>query len=82
MFAAMTDNKAHRPAASLPASLLLLPAISLGLLLGTGPAAFAQAKKPAAPATETKRIGKFSGWDAYEHTDKGAKLCYLHAQPQ
>lgn len=82
MFAAMTDNKAHRPAASLPASLLLLPAISLGLVLGAVPAAFAQAKKPAAPATETKRIGKFSGWDAYEHTDKGAKLCYLHAQPQ
>lgn len=87
MFAAMTDNKAHRPAAPLPASLLLLPAVSLGLLLGFAsgmPDAAAQARKaePKAAATETKRIGKFTGWDAYEHTDKGAKLCYLHAQPQ
>lgn len=88
MFAAMIDNKAHRPAVSLPASHLLLPVLSVGLLLGFAlgmPDAVAQARKAdpkAAPATETKRIGKFTGWDAYEHTDKGSKLCYLHAQPQ
>jgi hypothetical protein len=91
MFAAMIDNKAHRPAVSLPASHLLLPVLSLGLLLGFAlgmPDAqgqtLAQARKadPKAAATETKRIGKFTGWDAYEHTDKGSKLCYLHAQPQ
>lgn len=95
MFAAMTDNKAPQPAVSLPASLPLLPKLSvlgaalLGLVLAAGlPAsdAAAQAKKPDAKAAvatpETKRIGKFTGWDAYEHTDKGAKLCYLHAQPQ
>ncbi|WP_290817497.1 invasion associated locus B family protein [Ferrovibrio sp.] len=77
----MTDNKAHRPAVSLPASLLLLPVLCLGLALGASAAQAAQAKK-ADPKAETKRIGKFTGWDAYEHTDKGAKLCYLHAQPQ
>jgi invasion protein IalB len=89
MFAAMTDNKAHRPAARLPASLLLLPMLGLALAAGIGASdAVAQAKKAepkaaAAPAKpETKRIGSFSGWDAYEHTDKGAKLCYLHALPQ
>jgi hypothetical protein len=91
MFAAMIDNKAHRPAVSLPASHLLLPVLSVGLLLGFAlgmPDAqgqtLAQARKaePKAAATETKRIGKFTGWDAYEHTDKGSKLCYLHAQPQ
>ena len=85
MFAAMTDNKAHRPAVSLPASLLLLPVLCLGLALGASDA-YAQAKKAdsksAAAKPETKRIGKFTGWDAYEHTDKGAKLCYLHAQPE
>lgn len=89
MFAAMTDNKAHRPAVSLPASLLLLPALCLGLALAASDS-HAQAKKAdsktAAPTAagkpETKRIGKFTGWDAYEHTDKGAKLCYLHAQPE
>ncbi|QDO97212.1 hypothetical protein FNB15_07990 [Ferrovibrio terrae] len=83
----MTDKKAHRPAVSLPASHLLLPVLSLGLLLGFAlgmPDATAQARKadPKAAATETRRIGKFTGWDAYEHTDKGSKLCYLHAQPQ
>lgn len=107
MFAAMTDNKAHRPAVSLPASHSLLPArtarphgarvfastmLSLGALalvtcasLGLPADAMAQAKKATAPAAakpETKKIGSFSGWDAYEHTDKGAKLCYLHALPQ
>jgi hypothetical protein len=97
MFAAMTDNKALRPAVSLPASLSLLPKLpglcfaALGLVLATGfptSDAAAQAKKadPKASASaakpETKRIGSFTGWDAYEHTDKGAKLCYLHALPQ
>lgn len=100
MFAAMIDNKALRPAVSLPASLLLLPKLPmlgftlLGLALATCFAlpdaraqALAQAKKadPKAAAVakpETKRIGSFTGWDAYEHTDKGAKLCYLHALPQ
>lgn len=86
MFAAMTDNKAHRPAVSLPASLLLLPVLCLGLALGASDT-HAQAKKAdpksaAATKPETKRIGKFTGWDAYEHTDRGAKLCYLHAQPE
>lgn len=78
MFPAMTDNKAYRLAAPLLASLLLfLPA-------GSGDAQ-AQSKpqnKQSAAKSETKRIGSFSGWDAYEHTDKGAKLCYLHAQPE
>lgn len=87
MFAAMIDNKTPRPAVSLPASHRLLPVLSVGLLLGFAlgmPEAAAQARKaePKAAATETKRIGKFTGWDAYEHTDKGSKLCYLHAQPQ
>jgi hypothetical protein len=101
MFAAMTDNKALRPAVSLPASLSLLPKLPgklpglciavLGLVLAmAAPAAdaAAQAKKTDPKATakaakpETKRIGSFSGWDAYEHTDKGAKLCYLHALPK
>jgi invasion protein IalB len=88
MFAAMIDKKAHRPAVSLPASLLLLPALGLALAVGiVASDAMAQAKKAepkaaAAAKPETKRIGSFSGWDAYEHTDKGAKLCYLHALPQ
>lgn len=98
MFAAMTDNKAHRPAVSLPASHSLLPAFSARLfgacalalvaclsLTHASDATAQQAKKtaaPAAPKPETKKIGSFSGWDAYEHTDKGAKLCYLHALPQ
>ncbi len=84
MFAAMTDNKAHRPAVSLPASLLLLPALCLGLAVAASDT-HAQAKKAdpkAAAKPETKRIGKFTSWDAYEHTDKGTKLCYLHAQPE
>lgn len=78
MFAAMTDNKAYRLAAPLLASLLLfLPA--------GHDDAWAQQKTQktqSAAKSETKRIGSFSGWDAYEHTDKGAKLCYLHAQPE
>lgn len=97
MFAAMTDNKALRPAVSLPASLSLLPkflplglalmGLALAISIALPDARAQQAKKPdakaAAPAKpETKRIGSFSGWDAYEHTDKGAKLCYLHALPQ
>ena len=104
MFAAMIDNKALRPAVSLPASLLLLPKlpmlgfILLGLALATCLAlpdaraqtqtqTLTQAKKAEPKAAvaarpETKRIGSFTGWDAYEHTDKGAKLCYLHALPQ
>lgn len=78
MFAAMTDNKAYRLAAPLLASLLLfLPA-------GHDDARAQQKtqKTQSAAKSETKRIGSFSGWDAYEHTDKGAKLCYLHAQPE
>lgn len=78
MFAAMTDKKAYRPAALLLASLLLF------LPLGHGDAQAQQKpqKKQTAAKSETKRIGSFQGWDAYEHTDQGAKLCYLHAQPQ
>lgn len=89
MFAAMTDNTATRSAAPMLASLSLLPALALGLGLATATPAMAQ-KKPeqksaakTAPArAETKKIGSVSGWDAYEHTDKGEKLCYLHALPQ
>jgi invasion protein IalB len=94
MFAAMTDNTATRSAAPMLASLSLLPALALALALGLGLAvsgtALAQKKPEAkgapaksAPARpETKKIGSVSGWDAYEHTDKGEKLCYLHALPQ
>lgn len=68
----------------LRARLLALALVPV-LAVGTGDA-LAQAKKKqeaAKPApAETKKIGSFSGWDAYEHTDKGAKLCYLHALPQ
>ncbi|MEK9969820.1 MAG: invasion associated locus B family protein [Ferrovibrio sp.] len=89
----MTDNKALRPAVPLPASLSLLPKFPelgiavLGFALVTGfhaTDAAAQSKKAAAASAkpETKRIGSYTGWDAYEHTDKGAKLCYLHALPQ
>jgi len=87
MFAAMTDNTAPRYAAQMLASRLLLPMLILACGISAGGPAAAQAKKQdakpaAAPKPETKKIGSFSGWDAYEHTDKGAKLCYLHALPQ
>lgn len=81
---AMTDKMAIRPAALLLASLSL----SLGILcLAPGDARAqkagkAQPSSQAAAKSETKRIGSFQNWDAYEHTDKGTKLCYLHAQPE
>ena len=80
----MTDKMALRPAALLLASLSL----SLGLLcLAPAGDALAQKAKAQSPnhtaaKSETKRIGRFQGWDAYEHPDKGTKLCYLHAQPE
>jgi invasion protein IalB len=76
MFAPMIDKTAFRSAALLLATLPFFLAAPLG-------DAAAQSK-PAAksePKSETKRIGSFQKWDAYEHTDKGIKLCYLHAQP-
>lgn len=75
----MTDKMALRPAALLLASLALF----LGLATPAG-VAFAQNKAAGQTAakSETKRIGSFQNWDAYEHTDKGTKLCYLHAQPE
>ncbi len=74
----MIDNRVYRLAAPLLASLLLF------LPPGHGDAQAQQKpqNKQTAAKSETKRIGSFSGWDAYEHTDKGAKLCYLHAQPE
>ncbi len=78
---AMTDKMALKPAALLLASLSL----SLGLAwLAPAGDAFAQKKQSAQTAakSETKRIGSFQNWDAYEHTDKGVKLCYLHSQPE
>lgn len=83
----MTDNTAYRSAAQMLASRFLLPTLILACGLAPG-AVLAQVKKqqaakPAVAAKpETKKIGSFNGWDAYEHTDKGAKLCYLHALPQ
>lgn len=76
---AMTDNTALKSTALLLASLLL----SLGLLSPVpGWAQGGKAQSKPAAKSETKRIGSFQSWDAYEHTDKGNKLCYLHAMPE
>jgi len=78
---AMTDKMALRPAALLLASLSLF--LGLAWLAPAGDALAQKAKQSQSAAkSETKRIGSFQSWDAYEHTDKGTKLCYLHAQPE
>lgn len=76
----MTDKMAFRPTALLLASLLLSAATAGDALAQSAKAQSNQSKTAA--KTETKRIGSFQNWDAYEHTDKGNKLCYLHAQPE
>lgn len=74
---AMTDNMAFKTTALLLASLFL--SVAMG---GAVMAQSKQSKQSTAARSETKRIGSFKNWDAYEHTDKGNKLCYLHAQPE
>lgn len=69
----MTDKMAYRPAALLLAT--------LSLLLLAAPAAMAAEDKTASK-TETRKIGSFKEWDAYEYINNGTKLCYLHTQPQ
>lgn len=83
---AMTDKTDHRPAAALLASLTLLALLAAPAALAAG------GKSDAKPApskqavskqtTETKRIGVYQRWDAYEYMNNGTKLCYLHSQPQ
>lgn len=73
----MTYKTAQKPAARLLATVLFLSAMLVGSL-----PALAQQSAARPSQSETRRIGSFQAWDAYEHTDKGTKLCYLHAQPQ
>ncbi|HEX6958677.1 MAG TPA: invasion associated locus B family protein [Ferrovibrio sp.] len=66
---------AHRPAALLLASLLLF--------LGSSAAGLAAASKKTESQSETRQIGSFQSWSAYEYTtEKGAKLCYLYSVPE
>src|SRR3546814_16480112 len=46
------------------------------------PARQATSKQATATTSETRRIGAYQHWDAYEYMNKGTKLCYLHSQPQ
>lgn len=73
---AMTHNMAFKTTA------LLLASLFLSVATGGDVMAQDKSKQSTAAKTETRRIGKFQNWDAYEHTDKGNKLCYLHAQPE
>jgi hypothetical protein len=87
---AMTDKTDHRPAAKLLAMLTFLALLAAPAAQAAGGKdAKAGATKPAAAAaktetgkTETKRIGTYQHWDAYEYLNNGTKLCYLHSQPQ
>ncbi len=75
---AMTDKTDLRPATLLLALLFLL----LPPAAGQAHAAEPGKQTAAAASTETRRIGNFQAWDAYEYMNKGTQLCYLHAQPK
>ncbi|MBX3453901.1 invasion associated locus B family protein [Ferrovibrio sp.] len=58
---------------------LALVAAPVGLLAGSQ--AWAQAKKAAATPPETKRLGSFKSWQAYQLDGKDGRICYLHGLP-
>ena len=76
----MTDKTDHRPATALFATLILLTLAGVPAAQAAG--GKQTASKPAAEKTETKRLGTFQRWDAYEYLKGGTKLCYVHSQPQ
>ncbi|MFC3675818.1 invasion associated locus B family protein [Ferrovibrio xuzhouensis] len=86
----MTDKTDHRPAAALLASLTLLALLAAPAAQAAGgksdakpaPARQATSKQATATTSETRRIGAYQHWDAYEYMNNGTKLCYLHSQPQ
>lgn len=66
---------------------LILAAMLLAPMPGFAPAQ-AQGKATAAPQAadpkraETKRIGSFQGWQAYQLDGKDGRTCYLHGLPE
>jgi len=68
---------AKAPRLVLSLCLALLVAAMAGFLAGAP--ALAQAKK--APVPETKNLGNFKAWQAYQLDAKDGRICYLHSLP-